>query len=1275
MAHQLPTKTSVSLADAKTDTPPAARASGKECTLKLLLKDGLHYFSRLLLACALLVCIVPTALSQASSGVLGGKVYDPLGNVIPHATVTVTSVERGTVWTVQTNREGSWRLNDLIVGHYTFQVAAQGFKTLEHAAIDLQISDQKFIDETMTVGATEEKITVVATTPLIDTTAGISGAVITTEQLEELPSQTNSPVQLAALVPGVILGIPTGGVPHLWANTSESAFTMDSTGQGTNSVNYQLDGGTDTRAQTGIAYIPPMDAIGEVRVMTNAYDASIGRTAGGTIDMTMKAGGKDLHGTLYEMNQNNMLNARAYTSTKATPVDPVHYNEYGGTAGGPIWLPRLFNGRKNETFFFFNWDGIRNSSPHSTGMMSLPTMAERSGDFSQSFTSQTVNNVLTTYPIKLYDPLTYNATTKTRSLMSGTGTSVPQGRISPIAKAYLSLLPQPNRTNDATGSSANNYVINDPKIDKLADWSLRVDKAWTMNHHSFAEFRWNSWSEIGSDPFGPVNILAGQLQTRMNWGATVAHSWVMTPTFLLDLHLNMTAMNNTQTSTSATTDPTKFGFASGYTSLQQFKGLPKVTGVVSGGPAGGLGSWQSPNYQDDRLYNANIKVTQIRGDHTLRYGFEYLYQAQATGSETDGEGNFGFGNNWTTANPDATAPAGQGSSFASFLMGMPTSGQIINNATAYYTQPFIAFYTQDDWRATKKLTLNFGLRWDYQMPMYERHNKYWSRYDAWAEVTPVSTSAQPLYAALIANPGSNIGSQALAKWRPDVTQFKAYGEVQYAGVNGVSRAVNDPYWKYFQPRLGFAYQLRPNTVIRGGVGRFVEANFTSNDTHQDGYSATTPFQSSLDNYHTVNATLDNPFPTGLVAVTGNAQGKYTNIGGISSFIDPNGVRQFNDEASLHLQQQARNWLFELGATLNLTRGITVGYNIDGPSNLDAWHAMYGPQFDNNGRPLDTLSAATNVPNPFKGAPYITNGLQNQTTIQAWQLMRPNPLLGGLTQTEYKGRTQYYALQSRAEHRFQNGFGLLTSFTWGKQMDETSYQTSYLVSMKLKRMLSTGDRRFLITVTPTYMLPFGHGKWLGKNVPAPVNQAISGWELSGIWTYNSGSPIQLPVNSSFWDGTSPSLGKRKGTTQWFDTSKFWMWPSRNTTVQQLAQYPSWTGVASLPGYGWTPTSSSDATKNGVYNDFKTWSTNNSPTFGNVRNPAADNFDLGLRKSFDLHETTKLQLRIDTFNALNHPRYTGPDTTPGDLYFGYISGNPQKNTSNFARAFQIAGKIVF
>jgi hypothetical protein len=332
---------------------------------------------------------------------LGGKVTDPTKAAIPGATVTVTSVETGVKQTTRTDGSGNWLIQSLNPGHYAFQVNAAGFKQARHLPVELQVADQKIFDIGLQVGGGVETVNVDAEAPLIDTSAAVSGTVITTKELEDLPTQSHSPTLLAGLTPGGVVGNGYGGAPHLWSNIGDSQVQVNGTGSvnGTGAQNnnyavqYTLDGSYDSNASGQVAFVPPQDAVAEFRVQSNAYDASIGRQSGATLNMVLKTGTKAFHGNLYEYNQNNLLNARIWGSPSGSPA--VHFNEYGGTVGGPVWIPKLYDGRQKKSFFFFSYDGIRNNAPVNTGYMWLPSAAERTGDFSQSF--QVTNG--TKYPI------------------------------------------------------------------------------------------------------------------------------------------------------------------------------------------------------------------------------------------------------------------------------------------------------------------------------------------------------------------------------------------------------------------------------------------------------------------------------------------------------------------------------------------------------------------------------------------------------------------------------------------------------------------------------------------------------------------------------------------------------------------------------------------------------------------------------------------------------------------------------------------------------------
>ncbi len=812
-----------------------------------------------------LVLLTSSAVAQQSTANLGGKVFDAQGRILQGATVDLTSQETGNHWHVKTNKGGSWLVESLVPGHYSFSVSDSGFKTTEHAAIELQVADQKYIDTTLDVGSVTETVVVSSATPLIDTTAAVSGTVITQAQLEEIPSYTNSPIALAALAPGATFGLTTGGAAHLWSNSSESELNVNNSGSGGGSynVNYQIEGGTDTIGGGGIAFIPPMDAVGEFRVSTNAYDASIGRVTAATVDMQIKAGGKALHGSLYEMNQNNTLNAIPY-ATVGNLVPPVHTNEFGGTVGGPVFIPKLFDGRARHTFFFFSYDGIRSKSPGTTSVyMNLPTLAERNGDFSQSFiTGSTLPNPTGHNAIQVYDPTTVNPATGLRQQF--TNNIIPANRISPIAKALFALMPAPNNPagNDGTSSDGSDFIRDEVKEDVFNSYIGRVDHAESEKHHTYAEYRFNHLTETSGDPLGPTNILDSQQLLRTNWGLTADHSWVVSPNFLLAFHGNATWYQTANVELSYGISPTDYGFSQAIAALATPASIPEITGVGSGWENSGFGTSEAPKFTKDALYEGRVTATQTIGNNSIKYGAEYLIQQQSDNNLGAPSGNFSFGNNWTDQYAGSTVSSALSTSsledIAAFDLGLPTGGSVPTNASAFWSQPFMGYFFQDDYRVTSRLTLNLGLRWDYQEGLTERHNRFFSQFDPTANVVPVTAVAQPAYAADLT--GTTAGAQFLQQYRPSIGSFVATGQVQYAGVNGMSRNVTQTSKKYFQPRIGFAYRIHPNTVIRGGLGRFVQANFLTRNgkpgrlQQQHGRSTATN-----DSYFTQASTLANPF--------------------------------------------------------------------------------------------------------------------------------------------------------------------------------------------------------------------------------------------------------------------------------------------------------------------------------------------------------------------------------------------------------------------------------
>jgi hypothetical protein len=1210
---------------------------------------------------------------------LGGKVTDPSGAVIANATVTVTADATGVVQTTETNRSGEWTASYLLPGFYHFEVAAPGFRSEVQSDLELQTGDQKTIDVKMQLGAATATVTVEATTPLIDTSSAVSGTVVTDAELEELPNQSNAPTMMVGLTPGATVSSGVGGGVFLWSNSGLSGTNLNQAGVNNWDISYAIDGGAVNNNSGAIAFEPPSDAVNQFRVVTNAYDASIGHSGAGTISLSLRSGTKKIHGDVYEDNQNNTLDAPYFNNIPKKP--PIHVNYYGGGVGGPIWVPWLYDGRTKKTFFYYTFAGIRNLQPANVGLMSVPTALERQGDFSQSYTTQTVGGVLTQYPIQIYDPNTWNYDgLGDRQQFPGNKINRP---LDSEAVAYLNLIPIPEGPSNGSGTDTNNYTKNENQNDKFAGSTLRLDQNWNDKNKSFLDLRYNNWSEISYDPFGPnppYVYANGLLQTRSNRGFTLDHTIILKPNLVADLRYTISGWRGVSTNPSAGISQTTLGFPTSFAAQSQFPSIPQVNGIVSGSENGGLGT-STNSYTHDENQDITADLTQTFKGHNLKYGFEYLIQQEGAGGLGASGGQFTFGTNWTTPNPNQTAASNQGEDLASMLLGLPTSGTIPTNATAFWSQRYTGFYVQDDWRKTSKLTINLGLRWDYQRPLTERYNRYYSKFNPGLAQPAVTTPAQAAYSANVLGGNATTGSAAtgyalLQQYRPAASSFVVTGGIEYAGTGGTSRYVNNASWKWFQPRLGFAYRLLNDTVVRGGLGRFVQGEFYTSMASQSGYSASTPFQGTTNNYETIATTWDNPFPNGLVPQTGDSLGSLTNVGSTTSYVDPNVGRNYIDTASFSVQQQVKKeYVVEVGAVYNKTHGEWIGWPTNIPS-TPAWYAAYTPTFASNGLPVATLAGNQQVSNPFKGVPYITNGTQNNSTIAASQLLNPSPLNGTITDNRGDGRVYYYALNATVQRRLRNGFSIIQVFTWGKSITENGLYGP-LIAERVNKTLNSGDHKLHYTLTPIYQLPFGRGKLFDKNAGKLTDELIGGWEVTGQYNFESGTPLVLPTNSAFFQGGDPALGSKKNGQQWFNTSKFAAFPTKNTTPTALAAYPSWTGVLNLPGAQYTPPSSSASPQNGVYQDFATWGTYNETTFGNIRNPYTNNVNLGLRKSFQLIEGISFQLRLDAFNAFNHPTFGGIDTTPGDAYFGALSGTSPSGLAqaNSPRRIELGGTLRF
>jgi hypothetical protein len=1179
--------------------------------------------------------------------------------------VVVTSEATGIKESTRTNEQGNWIVQSLIPGTYSFTVTAPGFKSADRHGIELQTSDNKLIDTQLEIGSPTTQVDVVGEIPLIDTTAAISGTVITKEEISEMPSMSRVTTILATLSPGVMQQDQNQNVAHLWSHDAASQITADGgvvSAAGSTvyrSNDYQIDGMPNLKTGGQVAFLPAPDAVQEFRVVMNAYDSSLGRQAGSTIQMTTKSGTSKLHGSLYEYNQNNILNANLFqTNLTGGSKAAVHYNEYGGTIGGPVSIPKVYNGRE-KTFFFFNYNGIRNSDPR-YNIMSLPNEQERKGDFSQSYTTNVVGGQRISYPVQVYDPLSVNSK-GVRTLFPNM--AIPATRLSNVAQNILKYVPLPNKASDGTSTDANNFVPDASRQNKMADITARGDHMWNNSHKTFATFRWYHEDELASDYFH--NAFTGSYQHRMTRGTGVDHVWTLSPTKILDVKANLTRYEEPNNDHGVGFDSSSLGFPKSFTSKLFVPAAPRITGAFAD-----IGTNQAGSVVDTSNYTFSAVLTQVKGNMTLKYGAEYWVLQQANKS-IGNQGRFDFGSEWTRQQNNVSGGTGNGSALASFMLGLPhnSNSSFPWNADAFWSQRFGALYFQDDWRVTTKLTVNFGLRWDAETGVRERYNRATSIYDPTA-TNPISSSAQAAYSSIIAGNPTNATVQTLAQEVP-AGSFQVKGAQLFNGVNGVSRAANKTQWDQFQPRFGFAYKLTPNTVVRGGFGRFVQASFVT--PGQNGFSRSTSLTATQDNYMTYYDTLDNPYQNGILAPTGSSLGALTNLGQGVNWTNPDAQRLYAWKYSLHLQRQLKNWLFEAGFSHSRSDNISINLN-QNMASYSLWKKYRTPTFDASGRPADQNTWDIQVPNPFYGLANVTGTTSTSKTLAFNQLLNPIPLLGGITENNNPlGSGDYDALLVKVERRFSKGFSIINSFTWSKSLEDTTFLGPEIAGRNIEHRLSAQDRPFRLSVAPIWQIPIGRGQKLGGSMPKVADFLLGGWQLSGQYTIQSGAPITFDDSDSFFfSGKNFAFSRDKRTlNQWFDTSQFYKFPDKGMTRDTLAAYPGWTGVQSLPGYSYVP-AASDTIKNGVYQDFATYVRTIPTRWSNVRSDRVNNLDAVISKTFAVRERVKFQFRFEAYNVFNHVRFGDvASTDPGSSNFGKVNPTEQ----NSARSIQMALKMSF
>ena len=1158
----------------------------------------------LIVAAFLAAVQLPLCGQEARSTILG-RVSDASGAVIVGAKVEGLNTATGVRATATTNESGDYLLPYLIPGPYTVTVGAPGFRTFKRTAIDLRMDDHVTVDAAMQLGQASESIEVVATAGLLDTSTSSMGQVMGTKTIQELPLQNGNLYWSAALSPGVVDTNTASGYVRPIDTGHPSSISVDGALSGTNQ--YTIDGAPNMFGNV-MAYSPPPGIVEEFKVVGSMFDASYGYMAGATINLSLKSGTNKLHGQFYYFDQTPGLGANLFfNNAKAQPKAVMRLQRWGATASGPVYIPKVVNGR-NKLFFMFGYEGLKSLDPTPFGTSAVPTDAERNGNLGGLLA------LGTTY--QLYDP--YSSVATTGGLYSRQplpGNIVPASQINPASAAIAKLWDEPNLAGTSTG--LNNYTMAMNSKDTYYDYIGRVDYNPTDKERLY--FRADNTSNPRPQNYRHHGA-EGWTVTRGNTGGVVDSVYTVSPTFFIDARYSYNRFKLSYDPNDMGFDLAGIGFSSTY--INQIKAVNpdgvRLPAIVTTNYAA-LADQYNLATQTDDTHDIAVNAARILGAHTLRFGIGYRVLRQTLNSlgqsisspataSSAGLFNFSTSGAWTTGPLNTSAAAPIGEDFAEFLYGLPTSGSFTIPAS-YAEQTLTgSAYVQDDWKVSTRLTLSVGLRYELPSGLTERYDRTDAGFN-WAAQSPIAAQVLANYAA---NPIAQIPA----------SQFKVNGGLTYAGVGGVPRALWSTPKTDFMPRIALAYSITPTTVLRAGYGIFyAPIGVVSTSVNQTGFSQVTTMVPSVDNIHYV-ATLTNPFPNGFIPVSGASSGLATALGSSISFFNPSLKSPYMERWQAALQRSLPGQ-----SVLEISYVGNHGVHQLVTRNVDALPDQY--LSTTGSRDQTTINLLTGaVPNPFY--PLLPGTGLSGTTVARSQLLEPYPEFTGVSEPTSQGYSFYNALQVRYEKRFKTGLTATASYSWSKLIGGLSYLNAG--DPMPERVISGSDRTHRLALTWIYALPFGHGQRWANSTPG-LSTVIGGWQLQGVFTFQSGPPLGFgdalltcPASQIALSGDQRSIG------EWFNTSCF-----NRTSSQQLA------------------------------NNLITLSS----LFGSVRGDGIRQFDLSLLKNTKLREGLNLEIRGEAYNAFNTPMFGAPSTSsPTSSAFGTVT--TQFST---ARTIQLAGKIVF
>ena len=1136
-------------------------------------------FRHLCLLLMTLLFLTTCLYSQSFTAALRGVVTDASGAVVPGAKVTITETERNIPHPVTTDEAGRYNATALPPGQYTITVEAQGFKKQSRPPFQLLVQQQATIDFRLEVGDVNTTVTVSGTAELLNTTIANLGQVVENKYIISLPNIGRNAMGLTYLTPGVV---GSGGRANSDNNTN---FVANGSRNSTSDV--LLDGVTVVTVEqnsgiTDLKFSPSVDVVQEFKMQTNFFSAEYGQTGGAVVNMVTKSGTNDFHGTAYYFLRHSDLNSNAWFSNRSGRVRPYYRrDQFGGVLGGPII--------KDRTFFFGSFERTKAKSPFSQ-TYTFPTLLQREGDFSKTFNSS--GQLMTIY--NPFDTFVNSAGNIERRPFAGN--IIPKAMMDPIALKALAYFPKPNQAG-APYTETNNWF--NEGINRSSSMQTTIKGDHNFSERSRITGRYSYNRGVGT----PVNLFGeGDPSYTYNDGpnqstahaAVAEFTRVQNATFIWSVRYGLTYSTYFRNPMVSGFDLTTLGFPK---YMKDNATIPVFPTIAPEGYADiGTEGWLIMDRQEG-VHHISSSASKFLGAHSLKFGGEYRKNFLDYAQPGYPSGQFAFARS-ITCKDRFSCPGNEGNGLATMLLGWWTSNQFHIDPKAFTRSAYWGFFIQDDWKVTRKLTVNLGFRYDFDVPRWETENRqsYW---DLDAQSPVVAT-------------GYN--------------------------TKGVFRFVNDdrrsPFNKdmnNWQPRIGFAYAINSKTSVRAGYGLFFQLSRATVFGHTGaGFNVNSSSNSSLDSNATLYAKLVNPYPDGMLLPPGKSLGDKTFIGlGAGTILGANNRNPEYHSWNLSFQREI-GWKSVLEVNYTGSRGTHLFLPV---TTLSPLHPQYWP--------LGRTKLTSAVPNPFYGQitdPKATN-LKNPT-IQMYRLLRPMPHFDGTsvgTAEPPRADSNYHALQVKWEKRFSDGLTTLVHYTWAKMIDDASYGSGNyswlgggsslqnIWNLREERGLSSHDISHRAIITFSYQLPFGQGKPIGTNVSRLKNLLIGGWELSGLTTFSAGMPLQVTQSGgSIWDGTQrPDLiGDPKTTgkiqdrlNNWFNAAAF----SKPAT--------------DVPG---------TAPRNLTY-----------------RGPGMKMFDAALLKNFQITEIKRIEFRLEAQNALNHPVFSDPSGSYGSTSFGQITGTKVGN----------------